>query len=143
MQARDSWEIPITQEMKEQAKGFLVHKSLLARALYEGKTNEELEEIVCYQIWLHYYGCVDSRDDVELCVCKGILVEDRGYSWDIIDLLWYGVVMEHRRNGMEYQVSYSAEHGDGPIDYTKPTILIKTIRTYIKLSGDELAECYL
>ena len=137
--------IPITEEMIKEAKGLVVRNSLCARPLYEGKTNGELEEIVCFQIWLHNYGCVGGRDDVEWYVCEGILVEDRGYSWVDIERLWYGEMMKCRRNGMEYQLSYRGEPGGGPesVDYTKPYVEIRTNHSYIELSGNELTEWYL
>ena len=142
---KDFVTIPITKEIKEKAQGLLVRRSLLARQLYEDKTNEELEEIIRLQIWMHYYGSVSSSDDVEWYVCEGILVEDRGYTWVAIERLRYGVIMEHRRNGMEYQVSYRGEAGGGTktVDYTKPYVGIRTSHSYIELSGNELAECYL
>lgn len=142
---KDIVSIPITGEMKERAKGLVVEASLRARSSYEGKSNEELEEIVRFQIWLHEYGGVGGRDDVELYVCEGILVEDRGYSWDDIDRLWYGVRGEYRRNGMEYQVGYMGKPGGGPesVNYTKPYVRIRAKHAEIELSGDELAECYL
>jgi hypothetical protein len=90
---KDCVAIPITKEIKEKTQGLLVRRSLLARSLYEGKTNEELEEIIRLQIWLHYYGSVNSSDDIEWYVCEGILVEDRGYTWVAIERLWYGVIM--------------------------------------------------
>ncbi len=141
----DFVKIPITEEMIEEAKGLVVRNSLRARKLYEGKTDEELKEIVSFQIWLHNYGCVDGRDDVELYVCEGILVEDRGYSLVDIERLWYGAIMRCRRNGMEYQFSYIGKPGGGPesVDYTKPHVEIRTNQAYIELSGNELAECYL
>jgi hypothetical protein len=142
---KDFVSIPITKEIREKAQGLLVRRSLHARSLYEGKTNEELEEIIRLQIWMHYYASVSSSDDVEWYVCEGILVEDRGYTWEAIERLRYGVIMEHRRNGMEYQVHYSGKAGGGPetIDYTKPYVVIRTNYSYIELSGNELAECYL
>jgi hypothetical protein len=142
---KDFVTVPITKEMREQAKGLLVRRSLIAKPLYEGKTNEELEEIIRLQIWMHYYGSVSSSDDVEWYVCEGILVEDRGYTWVAVELLWYGVMMESRRNGMEFQVSYRGEAGGGSetVDYTKPYVGIRTSYSYIELSGNELAECYL
>lgn len=94
--------VPITKEMIEQARGLVVEGSLRPRSSYENKTNEDLEEIIRFQTKLRNYGSVDVRDDVELHVCKGILVEDRGYSWCDIELLWYGAIMECRHNGMDY-----------------------------------------
>lgn len=102
--ATDVVSIPITKEMVEQARGLVVEGSLRARSSYENKTNEELEKIIRFQVLLHNYGSVDSRDDVELYVCRGILVEDRGYSWCDIERLWYGVIMERRHNGMRVEI---------------------------------------
>lgn len=142
---KDFVKLPITKDMVERTKGLVLQSSLRARSLYEGKSNEELEEILRFQTWNHRYCSVGGRDDVELYVCEGILVEDRGYSWDDIDRLWYEVVMECRHNGMEYQYGYMGKPGGGPesVDYTKPVVKIITEHTEIRLSGDELAECYL
>ena len=53
-------EITITKEMKEEAMGLIVQRSLQARSLYESKTNEELEEIIRFQILMHYWGTATS-----------------------------------------------------------------------------------
>jgi hypothetical protein len=137
--------VSITKEDIEEAKGIVFQRSIRARSPCEKKTTAELEEIVRLQIWMHEYSSVGSKDDVELCVCKGILVEDRDYSWDDIERLWYGVKMECRRNGMEYQYYYLGKPGGVPdsVDYSNPHVEIRTSNNYIELSGNELAECYL
>lgn len=142
---KDFVEILMPKEMIEEAKEHAIEGALRARPMYESKTTEELEEIVRAQIWYHLYCAVGKNSDDELNACESILVEDRGYSWEDIDKLWYQVMMENRRNGMEYQVFYVGTPGGGEesVDYTKPIVEIRSKHGYMRLSGNELAECYL
>jgi hypothetical protein len=109
---KDIVAIKLTEKDFEEAKGRLIQIALKFRPDYVNKSNEELISIVEKQIWIHENVSVGIRDDAELVVCKGILLEDRGVTEEQLERIWYGVIMASRHNGRDCSTDAYEEHPD-------------------------------
>ncbi len=72
--------IKISKEDEQEAYGLLLQRSLRLKRYYESKSEVELLALLREQYFIHFVdGCVRARDNVELFIVSGLLLE-KGFS---------------------------------------------------------------
>jgi len=104
--------IDITEEDIKKAKGQVIQASLKAKSYYETKSNDEILELFRQQVFMHEFGSVSSRDDVEYWTVEGILLE-RGFTELKLHKIYAEVVEQGEKWQKYWNTIYEIQEAEG------------------------------